>query len=163
MTDEKMILAKKEILRTLIKKLEADIVDANKQYKQTRQDIIDAPGRMQARYDSSKQEFSYIADSLHERISQLQQEVIELKKCEFVNAAQNKVSLYSLVKTKDKGRENFYFILPAGGGKTIKSQNLEEETIIITPSSPLGGVLLNKKIGDLILIGSRELIITAII
>lgn len=80
MGDDKIILAKKEILQTLIKKLEADIFVANKQYEQTRQDIIDAPGRMQARYDSSKQEFSYIADSLQKRINQLQQEVIELKK-----------------------------------------------------------------------------------
>lgn len=164
MQNEKILTAKKEIIEMLCDKLQNTLQDIQNHFEAVKQRAIEAPGRMQSRYDSEKQELSYLADALLDRIKRLQQEIIILKQHHISVAAEEETGIGSLVIIMSKSEnEKLYLILPAGGGEIIKSKILEKEITIISHYSPLGKILLGKTIGDIIQLRAQQLTVTDIL
>ena len=46
----------------------------------------------------------------------------------------------------DDEEEKFFFLVPYGGGTTVRIGKVE--VTVVTPSSPVGGALLGKRVGD---------------
>jgi len=158
MRGTKILEIKKRIVKVLRNKLEENLAIAGRQFERTRQDVIEAPGRMQSRYDSSKQESGYLADSWQNRIRQLKLAIITLKELKINDAPQEEITIGALVETE----KDLYFVLPVGGGEKIKDGQLNKEVIIVTPTSPIGKSLLNKTAGDCILLGPKKLTIISV-
>lgn len=157
---------KNQILCLLVNKLEETLNVLHAQYKRTRQEAIDAPGRMHSRYDSAKQELSYLAESIQKRIMQLSDEIRMLKNLNLSDYESiNGITLGSLIEmqTEDELETRLYFILPVGGGNVIKNESINNnDIVVITPASPIYKILKNKNEGDDIVIGNKKLLISSI-
>ncbi len=123
--------------------------------KDTRESAIKAPGRMVARYDSSKEELSYLHDGLAKMFLEKQQnlsKIIEIKV-----EKKNKIETGALFVTE---KENYFFILPCEGGRTIKYTLPTGNPIMIntiTMNTPLLQKSINHKKKQAQKEGDREI------
>ncbi|GEM_PF-947181 len=160
--DDQIILIKKDLLRSLQQRLEDDLRNTKIQLEQTKQAAVEAPGAMQSHSDVSKSQYSCLASNLYEQIIELEKGLEILKDYKIKDSTQKKIIIGSLIETTHNSQEKIYFIFPVGGGKVIENYNLNNKITIITPQSPLGNLLLDKKVGDLIIIMQRELVVNKI-
>ena len=115
--------------------------------ERTRQDAINAEGRMQTRYGSEKEETGYLADGLKQRNRDILKG-IELLRALPLPQSPQRVERGCLVRIADEqGEANDYFVLPYGGGESISTEH--GEITVLSPTAPLGRVILNKTKGDL--------------
>lgn len=150
-----ILRVKSFIVEKVLEKLSYDEGQIDLQLKTTRQLAIDSPGRMQSRYDSSKQELSYLVDSHQERLIQIKKEQVLLKNFKF-GLAGDEVRTGDMVEVNSDSNQLFYFILPCGGGQIIEVSDFGQITVI-THLSPLGKMLLGKMEGDLFMFNGKEL------
>lgn len=143
------------IVEKVLEKLSYDEEQIDLQLKTTRQLAIESPGRMQSRYDSSKQELSYLVDSHQERLNQIKKEQVLLKNFK-LGLAGDEIKTGDIVKVGSDSNQCFYFILPCGGGKVIETLDFRQVTVI-TPLSPLGKLLLGKVEGDSLVFSGKDL------
>lgn len=162
MRKEESVAIKKSLLRLLCEKMEKTLQTAQTELETTKQSAIDSPGRMESRYDSAKEELSSLANSMQNRVAQLQQNIARLRNFRISDLPQEEAEIGTLVEMTHKIEKKFYFILPAGGGETIESPDLDAKVTVITPSSPLSNSLRGKKIGASIRVGPRELTLVAL-
>lgn len=164
---EKINSVKKAIFEQVLTVLKENETSTKAQVEQTRKDMIAAPGRMQSRHDSSKQELSYLLGGLQKKLRDTQLEISSLEGSESEillrksESFQNTITVGSLVKIKRDGKEYSYFILPAGGGIEIKAQDIGEITVI-TPQSPLANVLLGKSVNCSMVVNEKEIVVVSV-
>lgn len=152
---------KKQLLQKLIEKMEEKEKEISIHIERNRQGAIESPGRMQSRYDSMKQELSYLVDSLYKRLGDLKKEISNLKKFSMDEAISSKVGLGAIVEVESNKEKREFFILPAGAGETIQDKELGEITIL-TFASPLGKSLFGKVEDEEITVAAKKYLITKI-
>lgn len=134
------------LLQQLVQQLEQNLTTMTRAAERTRQDTINAEGRMQTRYGSEKEETGYLADGLSQRNQEIQSGLKILSSLSLPQSPQC-VERGCLVRIMDGRSENSdYFILPYGGGETLITEN--GEVTILSPTAPLGRSLLNKTMGE---------------
>lgn len=159
MDKNEIIKVKKELVDLLRKNIEYNLLTNEKQLKRTRRDVIEAPGRMQSRYDSARQEYGYLADSLQKRVDQIRRDLSILDNYQFKKESSNsgEVCVDSIVRTaSENDNEKTYFLFLVGGGTILKSSLLKNEVTVVTHVSPLGKGLLGKTVGDSIKVASEK-------
>lgn len=113
-------------------------------------DATNAESKAENKYDTRGLEASYLAGAQAKMASTSLQNIaayknIELK--EFTN--KSRIELTALVELEsDDGSRSFYFLGPKGGGTEIEHNGIR--ILLITPSSPLGGKLIGREVGDCI-------------
>jgi len=152
---------KKQLLQKLIEKMEEKEKEISVQIERNRQGVIESPGRMQSRYDSMKQELSYLVDSLCKRLGDLKKEILNLKKFSSDEAISNKVELGAVVEVESNKDKKVFFMLPAGAGETVRDKELGEITIL-NFASPLGKSLFGKVVDEEITVAAKKYLITKI-
>ncbi len=162
MKKEEVFVIKKELLGVLSGIKQDALNEIQKHSDRVKQEAIEAPGGMQSRYDSSKQELGYLVDSLENRISQLKRDIAILKSQKIDNDSKEKVDICALVEIEERQKSDFYFISSAGGGEKIKNHFLGKEIKIISPSSPIGAVLMGRVAGESVFLGQRTLTIISV-
>jgi len=155
------ISIKKEVVDKLLELLKEKLISIRKEIDQTRQAAIEAPGRMQSRHDSSKQELSYLVDGLLNLLTDFQRDIVILERFKIEKSKSEGITIGSIIQVKTEGGENFYCILPGGGGTIIDINRIGKITIV-TPQTPLARSLLGKKVGDCITVGQRKLTVLSI-
>lgn len=150
------------VLDRLLQLLNENASFIESQIEQKSKDMSEAPGRMQSRYDSSKQEIGYMVDSLNNRLFNLKKDIsiIEEFKREYIKSdipCQN-VGIGSFVQLEIGGEKEFYFILPAGGGTTVSAEELGEITII-SPDSALTKAIIGRKVGEETQLNSAKIVL----
>lgn len=162
MQPDEIIAIKQEIIASVCKIISGLIDDTKRQFERTRQDVIEAPGRMQSRYDSSKQESGYLADALQKRLMQIKGELITIGGVKIDRANTGVVEIGSLIEITEEKKKKFYIILLGGGGTIVKNSTLDCTVTVITPVSPIGKTLMNTTKGDLVMFGRREMTIDSV-
>ncbi len=152
---------KKQLLQKLIEKMEEKEKETSAQIERNRQAAIESPGRMQSRYDSMKQELSYLVDSLYKRLGDLKKEILNLKKFSADETSFSKVGLGTIVEVESNKEKKVFFMLPAGAGETVQDKELGEITIL-TFASPLGKSLFGKVEDEEITITAKKYLIIKI-
>ena len=100
------------------------------------------------KYDTLALEASYLAHGQAQRVAECEADIAAFKKLSILdNAGKSIVTLGCLVELIDNDDKHKYVFLgpSAGGLKLIFEQN---EVIIVTPSSPLGGALMRRELDD---------------
>ncbi|TPH15116.1 hypothetical protein [Litorilituus lipolyticus] len=104
----------------------------------------------ETQYDTLAIEASYLAHGQSQRAYEYQQGIIAYKalaKSLEKHSHIEEVTLGSLIQlSEDEQLNKWYFLGPAAGGFSFKTQNLT--IIIITPQSPLGEALMGKAVED---------------
>jgi len=114
--------------------------------ERTRKDCEEAPGPMQSRYDSSREELGALADGLNLRAEDIERGSIKLSLLrEPINLNLDHVQIGSLVRVSEKGSNSSedFFVLPYGGGEIVEIKG--EEVIIITEDSPIYQAMRSKQ------------------
>ncbi len=112
-------------------------------------------GKMESRYDTFKEEAQYKAEIYLKKAGELSANIMTLKELySKISTKNEEVKIASIVQiTGEKGNE-YFMILPFGGGEVININNHEIQ--IITPSSPLGKALLKSSLYDEIVLDVSE-------
>jgi len=140
---------KLNLLNSLIQKLEEELNIHISQYEKAKFNSIDAPTRMESRYDSSGIEAAWLADGLSNKIEEKRTEILRLSNIT-LNTTPNKVTTGCIVEISKPGidKNEYIFILPVAGGYLVKDNNYEVNTIKF--NSPLGKCLINKTKGEIV-------------
>lgn len=140
-------MIKEEIFKKLMEQLEKNHKKNQEEITSISDAAIDAPGRNESRYDTSKVELSYLATSLSKKIVELE-ETIKILSGFSLPMEQKKILLGSLIEISTPGKNQTLFLLPSGGGIKINFENLE--IITISKSAPIFKAIINKEVGDII-------------
>jgi len=136
---------KKEIFDEIIKKLQKTLESTIEQADAVRDAAINAPGRNESRYDSTKEEMSYLSNALFKKAHDMQNIIKELVNFSLPKETST-VLLGSLVEINTNNSSQLIFLIPCGGGQKIKVGNTS--IFAVSKQAPLYSVLLGKKIGE---------------
>ncbi len=142
-----MRASKPELIARLVKRIDRGIEHTALAQANARQAAIDAPGAMQSRYDSSKEEQGYLADSLSARVNQKATEAARLRGLPLPEDSFI-VQEGSLVRLEDVAEQRFvdYLVLPCCGGERLETGN--GDITVVTPESPIGKSMFGLDIGE---------------
>lgn len=157
---------KRELLNKVINNLTNELMVLKKASEDARRASINAPSKMESRYDSMKFEQDMLSRNFSLKADELKEGIGKLKK--FNPSVFEKVSLGSLVEIENVGESGaeFYFILDFGSGIVIETDNFKNVRVL-SPDSPIGQILMDKKHRDMCKINTpngdvREFVIKSI-
>jgi hypothetical protein len=144
-----------QLLDNLREKLETVHENKAKAYKSTRQAALDAPGRNESRYDSTKVETGWLADGIARGIQDLEDGLLALRQFNF-NDTGNIVSVGDIIRLCDTKERTLtdLFILPYGAGEILQTD--EGEVTVITPQTPLAQIALEELVGSFVVLQNTE-------
>ena len=97
--------------------------------------------------DTRALESTYLARGLAMRAEQLGEDLALLERFQVrAFTEDDPLALAALARVEDDDAERVYFLAPAGAGTKLSVDALE--ITVLTPSSPLGRVLLGKRLDD---------------
>ena len=137
--------------RTLIQKIIAQLASELEVYfraaQNSRAEATHEQNKAEGKYDTRGLEASYLARGQSKQAAELEASIAEFEKLEVRKfAAEDRIDLGALVELETGGERSFYFIGPRAGGTEVVQD--QKEVLVITPQSPLGAQLMEKKQGD---------------
>lgn len=146
---EFVLMNKRKLLDLVIKEVELRYEALAKSALEAKDAATNEESKAENKYDTRGLEASYLAGAQAERSEKLKESLFYLQKItdeDLVNK-NKEVKLLSIVKLADEDNsERYLFITPAQGGIKVKMNQTDIQTI--TLSSPIGKLLLSKKLGD---------------
>ncbi len=143
------------LLQSVLQEIRGQICDSELQLTEILRRANEAPGAMQSHSDTDK--------NLYGRQAAGQKEAIDVMKQEYASTEilvlqpNNEVAVGAVVVAEDEKGIHRYFVLPGGGGITIKDEG--GGVTVVTPRTPLGSALLGKKKAETVGVASRVLTI----
>ena len=145
---------KKELYNQILSELEIKVNDFKTAVANLRDGIAnDSKSSMGDKYETSREMMQQEINHLEQQISINQQQLFQLKSFNISSKSQQ-IVLGSLIQTNI----GWFFISVSFGEIRI----LEQAIIVISPISPLGKLLIGKKVNDEFLMNNRNLMITGI-
>jgi len=136
-------LLKKKIVARLTEELETYLRAA----RASRAEATHEQSRAENKYDTRGLEASYLAKGQSRQVAELESAIATFEKMEIKNFTEGSgIEVGAVVTVEHRGEKTTYFIATkAGGTEVIYDRN---EVLVITPQSPLGEQLMEKKQGD---------------
>jgi len=148
--------------RALIQKIVAELTSELGVYfraaQNSRAEATHEQSKAESKYDTRGLEASYLARGQSRQAAELEASIAEFEKLEVRKfAAGDGIDVGALVELEVDGETSFYFIGPRAGGTEVVQDR--KEILVITPQSPLGAQLIEKKQGERpqLLIAGRKL------
>ena len=113
-------------------------------------------------HDTRGLESSYLAGAQAHRASELQQILHYYRQMEPKSfGPTDKIAVTAVVELESRNRKTLFFIAPQGGGLkiTFASQGRQVTVQVITPHSPVGEELIDKRVGDSVEVDSKGMTI----
>jgi transcription elongation GreA/GreB family factor len=137
--------------RTLIQKIITQLASELEVYfraaQNSRAEATHEQNKAEGKYDTRGLEASYLARGQSKQATELEAAIAEFEKLEVRKFAANEViGVGALVELELGGEKSFYFIGPRAGGTEVMQD--KKDILVITPQSPLGAQLMEKKQGD---------------
>jgi transcription elongation GreA/GreB family factor len=137
--------------RTLIQKIIAKLTSELEVYfraaQASRAEATHEQSKAESKYDTRGLEASYLARGQSKQAAELEESIAEFEKLGVRKFAANEgIDLGAIVELETAGERSLYFIGPRAGGTEVVQD--KQEVLVITPQSPLGAQLMEKKQGD---------------
>jgi transcription elongation GreA/GreB family factor len=137
--------------RAIIKKIVARLTEELQVYfraaRFSRAEATHESSKAESKYDTRGLEASYLARGQSKQAAEIEAAIAEFEKLPAKTfGAGEPIGLGALVELETGGENLFYFIGPRAGGTEILHD--KKEILVITPQSPLGEQILDKKSGD---------------
>ena len=143
------------IVNEIIKELERQRSELETGLASARQAAMESPGAMQSHSDTTKSQMHTLASNIEKLIKEKTSAINALKNNPASEGSSKKIGIGTLVETEgENGRKIFYLIAPEGGAGAVIERGNEKITSI-TPGTPLGSALLEKRIGDTAVLKNR--------
>lgn len=138
---------KKVLLQKIVAKLTEELGVYFRAAMNSRAEATHEQSKADNKYDTRGLEASYLARGQSKQAAELEAAIAEFEKLEARKfAAGEAISIGALVELQADGEKSFYFIGPRAGGTEVEHD--KQEVLVITPQSPLGAQLMDKKQGD---------------
>ena len=137
--------------RALIEKIIAQLTSELEVYfraaQASRAEATHEQSKAESKYDTRGLEASYLAHGQSRQAAELEAAIAEFEKLEVRKFASGEPGgVGALVELEVGGEKSFYFLGPRAGGTEVVQD--KQEVLVITPQSPLGAQLMEKKPGD---------------
>ncbi len=137
---------KTALLRAVITELENDLHRQQDANKQASAGATDGEARAETKWDTCGLESSYLARGHAMQFKALAADVCELRAFAIPVFAGLPIGVGALIETELDKEKMLCFLLPCAGGIEVSFEGCTVS--VITPSSPIGAALLDKKQGD---------------
>lgn len=144
-----VLMNKQKLLKLVIKEVELRYEALAKSALVAKDAATNEESKAENKYDTRGLEASYLAGAQAGRTEKLKESLFYLNKitADELSAKKESINLLSLVKlTDEEGVDKNLFIIPVQGGIKINFDNILVQTI--TLSSPIGMAIINKSLGD---------------
>jgi len=138
---------KRKLVDAFVVQLKNDLNILNQAAVSTYQGAIHSDSKAEDQYDTRGLEASYLAGAQAKRVIELE-EII--KTYQYIDirdfGPEDKISATALVGLQSDNKVSYFLLMPKGGGLYL---HYEEKNIqILTPQSPIGEMLLGKKLHE---------------
>lgn len=147
--EEKM---KEKVIAAIIEKLREELTAVTLSAKAAHEAATHSESKAEDQYDTRGLEASYLADAQAKRAGELQK-LIALFQSLPIQEGRPSVTPGSLVELETNGKKLFYFLVQEGGGNSVTFEGRVIQ--VITPKSPLGDALFDRKAGEVIEVESQ--------
>jgi transcription elongation GreA/GreB family factor len=138
---------KRAFVRKIVAQLDAELAAYEKSARSAHADATSDQSKAENKYDTRGLEASYLAHGQSRQAmetAQARQQFAELPLRDFQPG--DAIELGALVELEDDSERTHYFIGPRSGGAEITHGKLT--VMVITPQSPLGRQLMDRKAGE---------------
>ncbi|HTD66295.1 MAG TPA: transcription elongation factor GreAB [Candidatus Limnocylindria bacterium] len=138
---------KPALIRKIIAQLTSELELLMKAARAAHAEATHESSKAENKYDTRGLEASYLARGQSKQAAEVAQAIQDFESLavrEF--AAAEAIDVGALVELKSKSESAFYFIGPRAGGTEVVHE--KQEVLVITPQSPLGAQLVERKQGD---------------
>ncbi|MCO5052101.1 MAG: GreA/GreB family elongation factor [Verrucomicrobiae bacterium] len=138
---------KRALIQKIIARLTEELGIYFRAAQNSRAEATHEQSKADNKYDTRGLEASYLARGQSKQAAELETAIAEFEKLEARKfAAGEGIGIGALVELQADGETSFYFIGPRAGGTEVTHD--KKEILVITPQSPLGAQLMEKKQGD---------------
>ena len=138
---------KRALIQKIIKQLTSELEVYFRAAQNSRAEATHEQNKAESKYDTRGLEASYLARGQSKQAAELEADITEFGKLEVRKfAASEPIDVGALLELEIGGDKSLYFLGPRAGGTEVVQD--KKEILVITPQSPLGAQLLNRKQGD---------------
>lgn len=137
---------KTTILKEVLVALENDLQRLQAANEDASVGAISSEARAETKWDTCGLEASYLARGHARQFKALAADVCELRAFTPPVYVGKPIGSGALIEVEQGGEKMLFFLLPFGGGVEVVVEG--REVTVITPESPVGAALLDKKEGD---------------
>jgi hypothetical protein len=137
---------KTKILKAVIVALEEDLRRQLKGQASAAEGSTHAEAKAETKWDTCGLEQSYLARGLAQQFEALAKQVEDLRAFVPPDFSDRPIGTGALVETEFGGEKMLFILLNCGGGVELTVDG--REITVITPESPVGAVLLDKRQGE---------------
>ena len=149
---------KRTLIQKIISKLNEELAVYFRAAQASRAEATHEQSRADNKYDTRGLEASYLAHGQSKQAAELESSIVEFEKLDTRKFSVGEGAAVGALVQLEMGNEvSFYFIGPRAGGTEVVQE--KREVLVITPQSPLGAQLMEKKQGDrlqLLLAGKKQ-------
>ena len=150
---------KRALIQKIVAKLTSELEIYFRAAQASRAEATHEQSKAESKYDTRGLEASYLARAQSKQAAELEAAIAEFGKLDTREFATGEgIGVCALVELETGGESSFYFMGPRAGGTEVVQD--KKEILVITPQSPLGAQLMEKKQGDcplLLLAGRKQL------
>lgn len=140
-----MVELKVQLISRVTKEQHERLTALKRAADETHANSTSEESKAEGKYDTRGLEASYLAEAQAEQVSLLEDAVKKLDTLDPEDEPDNVLAGSLVVVSSDEAELN-YLILPAGGGMEFHEN--DESILVLSPTSPIGQILLGKEIGD---------------
>jgi transcription elongation GreA/GreB family factor len=138
---------KRALLKKIVARLTSELEVYFRAAQASRAEATHEQSKAESKYDTRGLEASYLARGQSKQMAELEAAIQEFRKLDArLIEAGEAIGIGALVELETGGERLFYFIGPRAGGTEVLHE--QQEVLVITPQSPLGAQLMEKKQGD---------------
>ena len=138
---------KQALVRKIIAALTEELERFAKAARASHAEATDPQSKAEHKYDTRGLEAAYLAGGQARKVAEIEEAITQFQKLKLPDfTLETPIDYGALVQVEMRGGANWYFIAPKSGGLEILHE--KQEVTVITPQSPLGEQLFEKKQGD---------------
>jgi transcription elongation GreA/GreB family factor len=146
---------KQALVRKIIAALTEELERFAKAARASHAEATDPQSKAEHKYDTRGLEAAYLAGGQARKVAEIEESIGIFQKLKMVEfGPQTLIDYGALVQVEMRGGASWYFVGPKAGGLQIVHD--KEEITVITPQSPLGEQLMEKKQGDSFTFGAGK-------
>jgi hypothetical protein len=138
---------KQALVRKIVSALTEELERFAKAARASHAEATDPQSKAEHKYDTRGLEAAYLAGGQARKVAEIEDAINQFQKLKLIEfGPDTPIDYGALVQIEMRGGANWYFIGPKAGGLEIVHD--KEEITVITPQSPLGEQIFEKKQGD---------------
>src|ERR1041385_5473119 len=135
---------KQALVRKIVAALTEELERFAKAARASHAEATDPQSKAEHKYDTRGLEAAYLAGGQARKVAEIEEAIAQFQKLKVIEFGPDApVDYGALVQVEMRGGVSWYFIGPKAGGLEIVQD--KDEVTVITPQSPLGEQLMEKK------------------